>query len=199
MWAVGTVLFMGLPKYYHQAPGKVPSFYMSLLRRKIILVSLPLESTSPHLPPTPSFDRGNILVSSGLMCNYSGSSSSSSSKTTSSPPPTAATGYTSGPRSTCTLTPSPSSSPFSSSLSGRPSSTSSLGCPPPIPGSCLSSPWGLVRRDGRRCCGEQATSGSMCRGPGGRWRVRWRGGACGCGWGCWMRCRVSVRLPSRAG
>lgn len=41
MWAVGAVLFAGLPKYYRQAPGKVPSFYKSLFRRKIIGVSGP--------------------------------------------------------------------------------------------------------------------------------------------------------------
>ena len=40
MWAIGTVLFIGLPKYYRQAPGLIPSFYTSLFRRKIILVRL---------------------------------------------------------------------------------------------------------------------------------------------------------------
>ena len=38
MWAVGVVLLIGLPKYYRQAPGHIPSFYASLFRRKIILV-----------------------------------------------------------------------------------------------------------------------------------------------------------------
>lgn len=38
MWAVGVVLLIGLPKYYRQAPGHIPSFYTSLFRRKIILV-----------------------------------------------------------------------------------------------------------------------------------------------------------------
>lgn len=37
MWAVGTVILIGLPKYYRQAPGHIPSFYISLFRRKIIL------------------------------------------------------------------------------------------------------------------------------------------------------------------
>ncbi|KAH8702491.1 putative alpha-1,3-glucan synthase [Talaromyces proteolyticus] len=37
MWTLGTFLFLGLPDYYRQAPGKVPSFYKSLPRRKIIL------------------------------------------------------------------------------------------------------------------------------------------------------------------
>jgi alpha-1,3-glucan synthase len=36
MWAVGYIIFAGMPEYYRQAPGKVPSFYASLLRRKII-------------------------------------------------------------------------------------------------------------------------------------------------------------------
>lgn len=39
MWGVGLVLLMGLPSYYRQAPGHIPSFYSSLFRRKIIVVS----------------------------------------------------------------------------------------------------------------------------------------------------------------
>ncbi|KAL8766393.1 MAG: hypothetical protein Q9209_006827 [Squamulea sp. 1 TL-2023] len=37
LWAIGLILFLGLPDYYRQAPGTVPSFYISLFRRKIIL------------------------------------------------------------------------------------------------------------------------------------------------------------------
>ncbi|PYI33201.1 hypothetical protein BP00DRAFT_132948 [Aspergillus indologenus CBS 114.80] len=37
LWAIGLLLFFGLPSYYHQTPGKVPSFYQSVFRRKIIL------------------------------------------------------------------------------------------------------------------------------------------------------------------
>jgi len=37
LWAVGLVLFLGLPNYYRQTPGKVGSFYASLLRRKIVI------------------------------------------------------------------------------------------------------------------------------------------------------------------
>uniref|UniRef100_A0A093V713 alpha-1,3-glucan synthase n=1 Tax=Talaromyces marneffei PM1 TaxID=1077442 RepID=A0A093V713_TALMA len=37
MWIVGTVIFLGLPDYYAQSPGKVPAFYKSLPRRKIVL------------------------------------------------------------------------------------------------------------------------------------------------------------------
>jgi alpha-1,3-glucan synthase len=40
LWLVGIVIYFGLPEFYSQNPGKVPSFYMSLLRRKIVLVSL---------------------------------------------------------------------------------------------------------------------------------------------------------------
>ncbi len=36
MWGVGFLLWGGLPDYYRQAPGQVPSFYVSLFRRKII-------------------------------------------------------------------------------------------------------------------------------------------------------------------
>ena len=37
MWAIGIILWIGLPKFYRQVPGKVPSFYKSIYRRKIIL------------------------------------------------------------------------------------------------------------------------------------------------------------------
>lgn len=36
-WAVGLILFLGLPDYYRQRPGKIPSFYSALFRRKIVL------------------------------------------------------------------------------------------------------------------------------------------------------------------
>ncbi|KAJ9317012.1 CAZyme family GH13 [Paecilomyces variotii] len=37
LWAIGLLLAFGLPNYYRQTPGKVPSFYKSLFRRKIVL------------------------------------------------------------------------------------------------------------------------------------------------------------------
>ncbi|KAJ5682035.1 uncharacterized protein N7477_001975 [Penicillium maclennaniae] len=37
IWGIGLLLLFGLPKYYRQKPGKVPSFYKSLFRRKIVL------------------------------------------------------------------------------------------------------------------------------------------------------------------
>lgn len=37
MWMVGIVIFFGLPDYYRQAPGMVPSFISSILRRRIVL------------------------------------------------------------------------------------------------------------------------------------------------------------------
>lgn len=37
LWACGLVLFIGLPDYYRQKPGAVPSFYSSIFRRKIII------------------------------------------------------------------------------------------------------------------------------------------------------------------
>ena len=36
LWSVGLIVYFGLPTYYRQAPGKVPTFYTSLFRRKII-------------------------------------------------------------------------------------------------------------------------------------------------------------------
>jgi|SRR5579859_2593018 len=38
--AVGVILFMGLPDYYRQLPGRIPAFYKSLTRRKLVLVWL---------------------------------------------------------------------------------------------------------------------------------------------------------------
>ncbi|KAJ5580343.1 uncharacterized protein N7459_006328 [Penicillium hispanicum] len=37
LWVVGLLLIFGLPDYYRQKPGKLPSFYKSLLRRRIVL------------------------------------------------------------------------------------------------------------------------------------------------------------------
>ena len=37
MWVVGVVLFLGLPSYYRQRPGRTPDFYKAMLRRRIIV------------------------------------------------------------------------------------------------------------------------------------------------------------------
>ncbi|RMZ83748.1 hypothetical protein DV738_g938, partial [Chaetothyriales sp. CBS 135597] len=37
LWIVGVLMFLGLPNYYRQKPGSMPSFYHSLVRRKIVL------------------------------------------------------------------------------------------------------------------------------------------------------------------
>lgn len=37
IWAIGVVLFVGLPDAYRSSPGNVPAFYSSLLRRKVIV------------------------------------------------------------------------------------------------------------------------------------------------------------------
>ena len=37
LWAVGLIMWFGLPNYYRQQPGKMPSFYKSIARRKIVL------------------------------------------------------------------------------------------------------------------------------------------------------------------
>ncbi|KAJ5734104.1 hypothetical protein N7493_002890 [Penicillium malachiteum] len=37
LFVIGLLLIFGLPDYYRQKPGKVPSFYKSLFRRKIVL------------------------------------------------------------------------------------------------------------------------------------------------------------------
>jgi alpha-1,3-glucan synthase len=37
LWAVGLILFFGLPDFYRQKPGAIPDFYSSIFRRKIIV------------------------------------------------------------------------------------------------------------------------------------------------------------------
>ncbi|KAL8997767.1 MAG: hypothetical protein Q9169_003016 [Polycauliona sp. 2 TL-2023] len=37
LWAIGLILLFGLPSYYRQTPGKIPSFYIALFRRKIVI------------------------------------------------------------------------------------------------------------------------------------------------------------------
>ncbi len=37
LWAIGLLMWFGLPVFYRQAPGTMPSFYKSLARRKIVL------------------------------------------------------------------------------------------------------------------------------------------------------------------
>jgi alpha-1,3-glucan synthase len=39
MWAIATLLFFGLPDYYRQKPGGVPSFYKALCRKHLVQVS----------------------------------------------------------------------------------------------------------------------------------------------------------------
>lgn len=38
LFAIGIALFMGLPDYYRQLPGRIPAFYQSVTRRKLVLV-----------------------------------------------------------------------------------------------------------------------------------------------------------------
>ncbi|KAJ5907643.1 hypothetical protein N7495_000325 [Penicillium taxi] len=37
LWTMGLLVYFGLPNYYRQTPGKVPSFYRSVFRRKIVI------------------------------------------------------------------------------------------------------------------------------------------------------------------
>jgi alpha-1,3-glucan synthase len=40
LWIFGLVIALGLPDYYRQVPGTVPSFYIALSRRKIVIWTL---------------------------------------------------------------------------------------------------------------------------------------------------------------
>lgn len=40
LWAVGIIIYMGLPDYYRQRPGSISNFYIAMFRRKIVLWTL---------------------------------------------------------------------------------------------------------------------------------------------------------------
>ncbi|KAJ5153544.1 uncharacterized protein N7482_010022 [Penicillium canariense] len=53
LFVIAGVLFAGLPSYYRQTPGKIPAFYKSILRRKIIIwfsVSVVLQNYFLSMP-----------------------------------------------------------------------------------------------------------------------------------------------------
>lgn len=51
MWMIGSTLFLGLPDYYRQTPGFVPSFLSGIVRRKIVLwFFVMVVSLTPHQP-----------------------------------------------------------------------------------------------------------------------------------------------------
>ena len=140
MWAVGVILFLGLPDYYRQTPGQVPSFYGSVMRRKVVLVgcySLPFFK----------------LSCSKLMFPPSGSSSPSSFKITSYRLLTVGIGSTSGQVNTLPYGPSLFWLSFSLSASGPPFSGSSVVFPYLTPGSCPFLQSVLVLLVGAKCCG----------------------------------------------
>ncbi|KAL8989269.1 MAG: hypothetical protein Q9169_008396, partial [Polycauliona sp. 2 TL-2023] len=84
MWAIGVILFLGLPDYYRQQPGQVPSFYASIMRRKIILVSLSSSLSPTHHkyillpcpapPPPPNSDKSISAILTTPHHHKSGSS-----------------------------------------------------------------------------------------------------------------------------
>lgn len=49
LWVIGFIIFRGLPEFYNQKPGNIPSFYTAVLRRKIVLVSLAPLPNAPNL------------------------------------------------------------------------------------------------------------------------------------------------------
>ena len=51
LWAIGIVLLLGLPNFYRSSPGRMPSFYPSIYRRKIVLVSI----SSPNVSDSRSY------------------------------------------------------------------------------------------------------------------------------------------------
>lgn len=39
LWGIGVIIYLGLPDYYRQAPGQIPSFYRAVNKRRIVIVS----------------------------------------------------------------------------------------------------------------------------------------------------------------
>lgn len=37
LWLVGLVIYLGLPDYYRRSPGQIPSFYQSIMKRRIVI------------------------------------------------------------------------------------------------------------------------------------------------------------------
>lgn len=55
MWGIGVILFVGLPEYYRQTPGRVPSFFTSIIRRKIVLWFFMMVVGDPQWPSSLCF------------------------------------------------------------------------------------------------------------------------------------------------
>lgn len=85
MWIIGILLFFGLPNYYRQKLGVISSFYSSLCRKGVVLVSI----------PSPLFCRYQATHTNTI----SGSGSWSSFKVTGSLVPMAGIGHSYGPPS----------------------------------------------------------------------------------------------------
>lgn len=148
LWLLGALVFFGLPAYYRQAPGQVPTFYLSLFRRRIILVRL----FQPSL---------KVILILMFFCFFfvfcSGFSTWCSYQTTGYRHRTDETGCISGPASTHRCGKLSSLSYSFSLLSGRQLSGFSTSFPRDTPGSSLSLPSVLVLPDGLRSCGQPPT------------------------------------------
>jgi hypothetical protein len=84
MWSVAAILFCGLPEYYRQAPGKVTAFYLTVFRRKMVLVcfGILLHFSIPYDADLGILDSGSFMRYSYRITGYR--------------PHTDATGFTSG-------------------------------------------------------------------------------------------------------
>jgi alpha-1,3-glucan synthase len=176
LWAVGVLLFLGLPTYYRGTPGAVPSFYQSVYRRKIIIVSF-----SRSISPSIFADK-----------IHSGSSSSSFFKTTGSPRRMAETGPSCSLRNTRPPGPSGSSLSSFSSESGQGLCTPSPACLVTILGFSPSSPLASAHHAGHRWNGQSLEWASTFRGQAARLLVPLRAGVCGSGSACSTNSRASA-------
>lgn len=138
LWLLGALVFFGLPSYYRQTSGQVPTFYLSLFRRRIILVCL--FRFFPRL----------IVVLTGPC---SGSFTWCSYLTIGCRRLTDETGSISGPASMPKCGKLRSLSSSFSSLSGRQLSGCSMSFPRDMRGSFQSLPSVSVPLGGLRCCG----------------------------------------------
>jgi hypothetical protein len=174
LWAVGLLMFFGLPNYYRQSPGKVPSFYRSVFRRKIVLWNFAVVIIQNFFLSAPygrnwnckspyfncQVDDTNPLQSSGIQrTRRPGKSSFFASSSSVSSGPASSSSSATSPNNTA------GSSPCSPAVSG------------PLAG---------PRSGGASLASATTSPGSQA----GSRAAPWHPAASGCGWAFWTQSRV---------
>lgn len=174
LWTVGLLVYFGLPNYYRQTPGKVPSFYKSVFRRKIVLWNWVVVILQNFFLSAPYGRNWNCKFGTHsvfpVFINYR--SLTSLLFQSSGSPPTPNHG-----KSSSSVSPS-------SASSGSPCSSSWAGSPNPTAGSYPSSPAVSEHHAGPRFGGEPLGQAYSCPGQGATPPEPWSLGVCGSGWAC---------------